>query len=34
MNASSETAGGVWKLRVTDNAARDAGRIDSWALQF
>jgi subtilisin family serine protease len=34
VNASSETANGVWKLRVTDNAVRDGGRIDSWGLRF
>ncbi|MFI1867669.1 S8 family peptidase [Streptomyces jumonjinensis] len=34
VNASSEAADGVWKLRVGDNAAQDTGRIDSWALQF
>ncbi|MEU9236424.1 S8 family peptidase [Streptomyces subrutilus] len=34
VNASSETANGVWKLRVNDNANIDTGKIDSWALQF
>ncbi|MGR8008496.1 S8 family peptidase [Streptomyces hypolithicus] len=34
VNASSEAANGTWKLRVSDNAAQDVGRIDSWALQF
>lgn len=34
VNASSETANGVWKLRVTDNASWDTGKIDAWALQF
>ncbi|NGO15285.1 S8 family peptidase [Streptomyces sp. HC44] len=34
VNASSEVANGAWKLRVSDNAAQDTGRIDSWALQF
>ncbi|MFJ7066847.1 S8 family peptidase [Streptomyces sp. NPDC101115] len=34
VNASSEVANGTWKLRVTDNANYDVGRIDSWALQF
>ncbi|GAA3831759.1 S8 family serine peptidase [Streptomyces phyllanthi] len=34
VDASSEVAGGTWKLRVSDNAAQDVGRIDSWALQF
>ncbi|MFF1813494.1 S8 family serine peptidase [Streptomyces sp. NPDC058251] len=34
VNASSEVANGTWKLRVSDNAALDTGKIDSWALQF
>jgi subtilisin-like proprotein convertase family protein len=34
VNASSEVANGTWKLRVSDNAAVDTGKIDSWALQF
>ncbi|MPY64261.1 S8 family peptidase [Streptomyces spongiae] len=34
VNASSETANGVWKLRVTDSAVQDVGRIDSWGLRF
>ncbi|MFE3786632.1 S8 family peptidase [Streptomyces goshikiensis] len=34
VNASSEVANGVWKLRVNDNANADTGKIDSWALQF
>ncbi|MEV0111699.1 S8 family peptidase [Streptomyces sp. NPDC050844] len=34
VNASSETANGTWKLRVSDNAAQDVGKIDSWGLQF
>ncbi|MFF6773574.1 S8 family serine peptidase [Streptomyces sp. NPDC012637] len=34
VNASSEVANGTWKLRVTDNANYDVGKIDSWALQF
>ncbi|UNM16366.1 S8 family peptidase [Streptomyces formicae] len=34
VNASSEAANGTWKLRVSDNALYDVGRIDSWALQF
>ncbi|MGW3724042.1 S8 family peptidase [Streptomyces sp. NPDC000851] len=34
VNASSETANGTWKLRVSDNANIDTGRIDAWALQF
>ncbi len=34
VNASSEVAGGTWKLRVNDNAGGDTGRIDSWNLTF
>lgn len=34
VNASSEVANGVWKLRVNDNAGGDTGRIDKWSLQF
>ncbi|MFD3544121.1 S8 family peptidase [Streptomyces sp. NPDC058655] len=34
VNASSEVANGVWKLRVADLASADIGKIDSWALQF
>ncbi|MFD7082871.1 S8 family peptidase [Streptomyces sp. NPDC059918] len=34
VNASSEVANGVWKLRVNDNANADTGKIDAWALQF
>ncbi|MFD9501992.1 S8 family serine peptidase [Streptomyces sp. NPDC060035] len=34
VNASSEVANGTWKLRVSDNATYDTGRINSWALQF
>ncbi|MFB6779259.1 S8 family peptidase [Streptomyces sp. NPDC056352] len=34
VNASSEVANGTWKLRVSDNAAADTGKINSWALQF
>ncbi|KUF16285.1 MULTISPECIES: S8 family peptidase [Streptomyces] len=34
VDASSETANGTWKLRVTDNAAQDVGTLDSWGLQF
>ncbi|MFD9357663.1 S8 family serine peptidase [Streptomyces sp. NPDC060031] len=34
VNASAEVANGVWKLRVSDNANIDTGKIDSWALQF
>ncbi|APY86558.1 S8 family peptidase [Streptomyces alfalfae] len=34
VDASSETADGTWKLRVSDNAAQDTGKIDSWSLKF
>ncbi|MEU9332466.1 S8 family serine peptidase [Streptomyces sp. NPDC048290] len=34
VNASSEVANGGWRLRVSDNANADTGRIDAWALQF
>ncbi|MFE2646125.1 S8 family serine peptidase [Streptomyces nigra] len=34
VDASSEAADGTWRLRVSDNARLDTGRIDSWALQF
>ncbi|MFF8263587.1 S8 family serine peptidase [Streptomyces virginiae] len=34
VNASSEVAGGTWKLRVNDNAGGDIGRIDSWNVTF
>ncbi|MEU3946340.1 S8 family peptidase [Streptomyces sp. NPDC029526] len=34
VDASSETANGTWKLRVSDNAWWDTGRLNSWALQF
>ncbi|MFF7179432.1 S8 family serine peptidase [Streptomyces sp. NPDC008121] len=34
VNASSEVANGTWKLRVSDNANYDTGKIDSWAVQF
>lgn len=34
VNASSEVANGIWKLRVSDNASADTGRINTWALQF
>ncbi|MET9936183.1 proprotein convertase P-domain-containing protein, partial [Streptomyces sp. NPDC006324] len=30
----AEVANGTWKLRVTDNATYDTGKIDSWGLQF
>ncbi|MFE3125372.1 MULTISPECIES: S8 family peptidase [Streptomyces] len=34
VNASSEVANGVWKLRVSDNASADTGKIDAWNLTF
>ncbi|WP_461026689.1 S8 family peptidase [Streptomyces sparsus] len=34
VNASSVSANGTWKLRVSDNARYDTGTIDRWALQF
>ncbi|MER7577759.1 S8 family serine peptidase [Streptomyces sp. NPDC126514] len=34
VNASSESASGTWRLRVTDGASADTGKIDSWALRF
>ncbi|MGP3947957.1 S8 family peptidase [Streptomyces sp. 7N604] len=34
VNASSEIANGTWKLRVSDNARLDTGKIDAWSLQF
>ncbi|MEV0688567.1 S8 family peptidase [Streptomyces sp. NPDC050388] len=34
VNASSETANGTWKLRVTDSYYGDTGYIDSWGLTF
>ncbi|MEU5403168.1 M28 family metallopeptidase [Streptomyces sp. NPDC005963] len=34
VNASSEPANGIWKLRVQDIAANDTGFIDSWKLTF
>ncbi|MEU6483160.1 S8 family peptidase [Streptomyces sp. NPDC046887] len=34
VDASSEVANGTWKLRVSDLASADTGKIDSWALQF
>ncbi|MFE2354979.1 S8 family peptidase [Streptomyces parvulus] len=34
VNASSETANGTWKLRVSDNASLDTGRIDAWGLRL
>ncbi|NXY97257.1 M4 family metallopeptidase [Streptomyces sp. BR123] len=34
VNASSEAANGVWKLRVADLASLDTGYINSWKLTF
>ncbi|WP_372482555.1 M4 family metallopeptidase [Streptomyces bambusae] len=34
VNASSEVAQGVWKLRVRDAASLDTGYINSWKLTF
>jgi len=34
VDASSEVANGVWKLRVQDVAGGDIGRIDTWNLTF
>ncbi|MEV6498343.1 M4 family metallopeptidase [Streptomyces prunicolor] len=34
VNASSEVANGIWKLKVQDVAAQDTGYINSWKLTF
>ncbi|MFI1067771.1 proprotein convertase P-domain-containing protein [Streptomyces spororaveus] len=34
VNASSETANGSWRLRVSDNASGNTGIIDAWNLTF
>ncbi|MER7697695.1 S8 family peptidase [Streptomyces sp. NPDC096095] len=34
VDASSKTANGTWKLRVTDNWVNDTGYINAWSLQF
>ncbi|MFZ3474545.1 S8 family peptidase [Streptomyces sp. 4.24] len=34
VDASSETAGGVWRLRVFDAFAGQTGYLDGWALRF
>lgn len=34
VDASGETAGGTWKLRVYDAYNGDTGVLDSWSLQF
>ncbi|MGW2280057.1 M28 family metallopeptidase [Streptomyces sp. NPDC001770] len=34
VDASSEVANGVWKLKVQDTASSDTGYINSWSLTF
>jgi carboxypeptidase T len=34
VDASSEVANGIWKLRVRDAAAQDVGKLNKWSLQF
>jgi serine protease len=34
VNATTEAAGGTWKLRVWDRRNGDTGYIDMWSLQF
>ena len=34
VNLSSEAMNGTWLLRVSDRAAVDTGRIDSWSITF
>ncbi|MDZ4811106.1 MAG: proprotein convertase P-domain-containing protein [Pseudomonadota bacterium] len=34
VNASSEVANGIWKLRVADQATVDTGTLDQWSMQF
>ncbi|CAL9517765.1 hypothetical protein SUDANB58_03781 [Streptomyces sp. enrichment culture] len=34
VDASAEAVNGTWKLRAGDDATRDTGRIDAWALRF
>ena len=34
VNASTEVANGLWKLRVWDRYSGDTGFIDSWSLTF
>jgi len=34
VNASSEAANGIWKLKVQDVAAQDTGTVNSWKLTF
>ncbi|MEV6724500.1 M28 family metallopeptidase [Streptomyces xanthochromogenes] len=34
VNASSETANGIWKLKLQDKGPQDTGYLDSWKLTF
>jgi len=34
VDLSSEVRNGTWALRVTDNAAQDTGKIDTWTLSL
>ncbi|WP_246149943.1 proprotein convertase P-domain-containing protein [Arenimonas fontis] len=34
VNLSSEALNGTWRLRVSDNARRDTGYINSWSITF
>lgn len=34
VNASTEVANGIWRLRVQDVARLDTGFINSWSLTF
>ena len=34
VNLSSEQRNGVWKLRVSDNAAGDVGYINAWSISL
>ncbi len=34
VNASSEVANGIWRLRVQDTYADDTGFLSKWSLQF
>jgi aminopeptidase S len=34
VNASAETANGVWRLRAKDLEGADTGKIDKWSLRF
>ncbi|WP_410055319.1 proprotein convertase P-domain-containing protein [Klebsiella pneumoniae] len=33
-DASGESANGTWRLRVTDQAAGNAGHLAHWSLRF